>query len=221
MSLTVNRKGVKVKTSKEEYSSRAVVISTGASPKQLGAKGEQEYKNRGISYCATCDAPLFSGKKVAVIGGGNHALYAAIQLEGICSQVYVLTGEEKLTGSQKLIDKIKKSPKVDIVTKAQILEIKGKELVNGLVYKQADKVQNIEVEGVFINIGYQPQTGFVQNMVELNAKGEIIVDIKNRTSREGIFAAGDCTNYPYKQIITAAGQGASAVLSAYEYLNNL
>ncbi|MDZ7838601.1 MAG: FAD-dependent oxidoreductase [Actinomycetota bacterium] len=160
-------------------------------------------------------------KKVAVIGGGNHALYTAIQLQSIASHVYVLNSEEELSGKPKLIEKIKESSKTTIINQAQIIEITGKDLVQGLRYRQKKNSRSLSLEGVFINIGYQPQTDFVKKLVNLNDNGEIIINAKNGTSREGVFAAGDCTSYPYKQIIIAAGQGASAVLSSYEYLNNL
>jgi len=221
ISIVPGQQGFKVKTSPDTYESKSVIVSTGTSPKQLGVKGEKEYRNRGISYCATCDAPLFSGKKVAVIGGGNHALYTAIQLESIASHIYVLNSEKQLSGKPKLIEKIKDSNKTTIINQAQIIEITGKDLVQGLRYQQGANSRSLSLEGIFISIGYRPQTDFVKELVKLNENGEIVVDTKNSTSREGVFAAGDCTNYPYKQIIIAAGQGASAVLSSYEYLNNL
>jgi len=213
--------GFKVGTAAGCYSLKAAIIATGTSPKRLNVGGEQEYRNRGISYCATCDGPLFKDKRVAVIGGGNHALYSAIQLESIGSHMYILNPEPQLSGKQKLIDKLEKSKKATIVNNAQVLEITGEQMVNGLRYRQDGDSRLLKLEGIFIDIGYEPQTGFLKGLVDLNRKGEIIIDGQNRTSMDGIFAAGDCTNYPYKQIVVAAGQGASAALSAYKYITNL
>ncbi|MFO7929704.1 MAG: FAD-dependent oxidoreductase [Candidatus Humimicrobiaceae bacterium] len=204
----------------KSFGSRAVIISTGTKPKALNIKGEKEYKNKGISYCATCDAPLFSGKTVAVIGSGNHALYSAVQLLEIAKKLYVLSPQGKLKGKQVLVDKVKGDKKAEIIEGAEILEITGKQLVSGLKYKAGGKTDKIDVQGIFINIGYEPQTGFLGSLVDLNHNKEIIIDRFNNTSLKGAFAAGDCTNYPYKQIIVAAGQGASATLSAYQYLSN-
>jgi len=126
-----------------------------------------------------------------------------------------------LSGKQKLINKLEKSKKATIVNNAQVLEITGEQMVNGLRYRQNGDSRLLKLEGIFIDIGYEPQTGFLKGLVDLNRKGEIIIDRQNRTSMDGIFAAGDCTNYPYKQIVVAAGQGASAALSAYKYITNL
>ncbi|MGM0365916.1 MAG: NAD(P)/FAD-dependent oxidoreductase [Actinomycetota bacterium] len=221
VAVTSEEEGFKVATAGASYKVKSAIIASGTSPKKLNVAGEQEYRNRGISYCVTCDGPLFRERKVAVIGAGNHALYSAIQLESIASHVYVLNPETKLGGKQKLIEELEQSSRVTIINKARVLEITGDQLVNGLRYKQNSHARRLKVEGVFINIGYEPQTEFLKGLVDLNRQGEIIIDWQNRTSTKGIFAAGDCTNYPYKQIIVAAGQGASATLSAYKYLKGL
>ncbi len=213
--------GYKISTPEASYKAAAAIIATGTSPKKLNIAGEEEYRNKGISYCVTCDGPLFKDREVAVIGGGNHALYSAIQMEGIASHVYILNSEKKLQGKGKLVEKLQKSNKATIINNAKILEIKGDQLVNSIKYSQNSRFHTLGIGGIFINIGYEPQTGFLKGLTDLNQKGEIIIDWSNSTSRKGIFAAGDCTNYPHKQIIVAAGQGASATLGAYQYISSL
>ncbi len=219
--LAFEKKGLKISTTGSSYLADSAIIATGTSPKKLDVPGEEEYRNRGISYCVTCDGPLFKGMDVAVIGGGNHALYSAISLQSIASHVYILNPEPHMGGKDELVQRLLESKKVTILDKVDIVEIKGGQLANAIIYKQNSSAGTLKIKGIFISIGYEPQTVFLKGLLDLNHKGEIMVDRQNMTSREGVFAAGDCTDYPFKQIIVAAGQGASATLSAYNYIKGL
>jgi len=194
---------------------KTVIISTGASWRKLGVPGEAEYANKGVAYCPHCDGPLFKGKNVAVIGGGNSGVEAAIDLAGIVGHVTVLQYGPKLTADAVLVKKLESLPNVAIITDAKTDEIYGVDKVTGIRYN-GDK--NVEVEGVFIQIGLVPNTDWLKGSVELTQWGEVVIDHHNATNISGVFAAGDCTNIPYKQIIIAMGEGSNASLSAFDYL---
>src|SRR5690625_5291118 len=200
--------------------SKAVVISTGASWRKVGVPGEEEYRNKGVAYCPHCDGPLFEGKRVAVIGGGNSGIEAAIDLAGIVEHVTVLEFEEEIKADSVLQDRVNELPNVTIITNAQTTEITGEETVNGISYiDRASKGEHhIELEGVFVQIGLVPNTNWLGDSVERNKFGEIIVDSRGATNVPGVFAAGDCTDVAYKQIIISMGAGATASLSAFDYL---
>lgn len=210
-----------IKTKNNGYKSKAVIIATGAKPKMLGISGEEEFRNRGVTYCATCDAPLFAGRDVAVIGGGNSALWAALQLTGYANRIYIINERSKLEADAKLIDRVTGSPLIEIFNDSRITAIEGEGFVHSIRFSHNGEDKKKSVQGVFINIGNTPAIDTVKGLVKVNLKGEIEVDIKNKTNIPGLFAAGDCTSYPYKQIIVAAGQGAAAALSAYEYLGSI
>ncbi|MFN4005378.1 MAG: alkyl hydroperoxide reductase subunit F [Hylemonella sp.] len=200
---------------------RSVILATGARWRNVNVPGEQEYKNKGVAYCPHCDGPLFKGKRVAVIGGGNSGVEAAIDLAGIVEHVTLLEFADQLKADAVLVSKLKSLPNVDIHLNAQTTEITGDgSKVNGLRYK--DRVsgaeQLIPLQGVFVQIGLVPNTEWLKGTVELNRFGEIVVDVKGHTNVPGVFAAGDCTTVPYKQIVIAAGEGAKAALSAFDYL---
>ena len=201
-----------------KLTSKTVIISTGARWRQLGIPGENEFKNKGVAYCPHCDGPLFKGKHVAVIGGGNSGVEAAIDLAGIVGKVTLFEYNKNLKADQVLQNKLYSLDNVNVITNAQTTEITGDTKVNGISYidKETNTSHNIELDGVFIQIGLLPNTEFVD--VEKNQFGEIIVDNHCSTNIPGIFAAGDCTNIPYKQIIISMGQGASASLGAFDYL---
>ena len=199
-------------------SSRALIVASGARPRRLGVPGESEFSGRGVAYCATCDAPIFRGKDVAVIGGGNAALDAARQLKELAKRVFIVTINDKLEGEKILKDRVTNSPNVEVLTAARTMEIKGERTVNGIDVHKDGRTETIGVEGVFVEIGWLPSSDFI-DFVSKNDKGEIIVDIDNRTSREGVYAAGDVTSVSKKQIIIASGAGASAALNAIEYLS--
>ncbi|MEY4419752.1 MAG: Alkyl hydroperoxide reductase subunit [Pseudomonadota bacterium] len=200
---------------------KSVIVSTGARWRNVNVPGEAEYKNKGVAYCPHCDGPLFKGKRVAVIGGGNSGVEAAIDLAGIVQHVTLVEFADALKADAVLVDKLKSLPNVTIHVNAQTTEITGDSgKVNGLSYKDraTETVHHVELEGVFVQIGLVPNTEFLKGTVELSKFGEIVVDAKGHTSVPGVFAAGDATTVPYKQIIIAAGEGAKAALSAFDYL---
>jgi NADH-dependent peroxiredoxin subunit F len=196
-----------------------VIVAAGRSPKTLKAKGEAEFKNRGVTYCATCDGPLFAGKDVAVVGGGNSALDAAMQLMPIAARIYMIDIADHIIGDPVMLEKVKSSPKVEILSKTEVKEITGDKFVNAVkVVVRKSEERTIPVEGVFIEIGSMPSKDPACS-VKLNEKGEMIVNERCETSVPGLFAAGDITSVPEKQIIVAAGQGCVACLSAFRYLS--
>ena len=199
---------------------RALILSTGARWREMGVPGEKEFRAKGVAYCPHCDGPLFKGKRVAVIGGGNSGAEAAIDLAGVVSHVTLIEFGNTLRADAVLQTKLRSLPNVNIITSAQTTEVSGTDTVNGLIYKDraSEKVHRIELEGVFVQIGLVPNTDFVKDTVERTKFGEIVIDTRGTTSVPGIFAAGDCTTVPYKQIIIAMGEGAKASLSAFDYL---
>jgi alkyl hydroperoxide reductase subunit F len=200
---------------------KSVILSTGARWRNVNVPGEAEYKNKGVAYCPHCDGPLFKGKRVAVIGGGNSGVEAAIDLAGIVEHVTLVEFADALKADAVLVNKLKSLPNVTIHTNAQTTEITGDgSKVNGLSFKDraSGAEHNVPLEGVFVQIGLVPNTEFLKGTVELSKFGEIVVDAKGHTTVPGVFAAGDCTTVPYKQIIIAAGEGSKAALSAFDYL---
>jgi alkyl hydroperoxide reductase subunit F len=200
---------------------KSVILSTGARWRNVNVPGEAEYKNKGVAYCPHCDGPLFKGKRVAVIGGGNSGVEAAIDLAGIVEHVTLIEFLDQLKADAVLVNKLKSLPNVTIQVNAQTTEITGDgSKVNGLGYKDraTETVHHVELEGVFVQIGLVPNTEFLKGTIELSKFGEIVVDAKGHTNVPGVFAAGDCTTVPYKQIVIAAGEGAKAALSAFDYL---
>ena len=200
---------------------KTVILSTGARWRNVNVPGEAEYKNKGVAYCPHCDGPLFKGKRVSVIGGGNSGVEAAIDLAGVVAHVTLIEFADQLKADAVLVNKLKSLPNVTIHTNAQTTEITGADgKVNGLKYK--DRATNVEhtvqLEGVFVQIGLVPNTEWLKGTVELSRFGEIIVDAHGRTNIPGVFAAGDCTTVPYKQIVIAAGEGSKAALSAFDHL---
>ena len=202
-------------------SARSVILSTGARWRNVNVPGEAEYRNKGVAYCPHCDGPLFKGKRVAVIGGGNSGVEAAIDLAGIVEHVTLVEFADALKADAVLVSKLKSLPNVDIHVNAQTTEITGADgKVNGLSYKDrvSGKLHHVELEGVFVQIGLVPNTEFLKGTVTLSRFGEIEVDAKGHTNVPGVLAAGDCTTVPYKQIVIAAGAGSTAALSAFDYL---
>jgi NADH-dependent peroxiredoxin subunit F len=200
---------------------RSVVVTTGARWRNIGVPGEREYRNKGVAYCPHCDGPLFKGKRVAVIGGGNSGVEAAIDLAGIVAHVTLIEFDAKLRADAVLQRKLATLPNVTTLVNAQTTGITGDgQRVNGLVYKDrvSGEEQTVALEGVFVQIGLVPNTEWLKGTVELSRHGEIIVDAKGQTSLPGVFAAGDATTTPFKQIIIAAGDGAKAALGAFDYL---
>ncbi len=201
--------------------SKTVILSTGARWRNVNVPGEAEYKNKGVAYCPHCDGPLFKGKRTAVIGGGNSGIEAAIDLAGLVAHVTVIEFADQLKADAVLVNKLKSLSNVTIHTNAQTTEITGADgKVNGLKYKdRATQVEHlVPLEGVFVQIGLVPNTEWLKGTVELSKFGEIVVDAHGRTNIPGVFAAGDCTTVPFKQIVIAAGDGAKAALSAFDHL---
>ncbi|ODS61732.1 MAG: alkyl hydroperoxide reductase subunit F [Arenimonas sp. SCN 70-307] len=201
--------------------SRSVILSPGARWRQMGVPGEDAYRNKGVAYCPHCDGPLFRGKRVAVVGGGNSGVEAAIDLAGIVAHVTLVEYDVKLRADEVLQRKLRSLPNVDIVLNARTTEVLGDgRKVTGLVLRDraSDASRQLELEGVFVQIGLLPNTEWLRDVVELSARGEIVVDAHGRTSVPGVFAAGDATTVPYKQIVIAMGAGATASLAAFDYL---
>ena len=201
--------------------SRSIILSTGARWRNVNVPGEDQYRNKGVAYCPHCDGPLFKGKRVSVIGGGNSGVEAAIDLAGIVQHVTLVEFADQLKADAVLVNKLKSLPNVTIHVNAQTTEITGDgQKVNGLSYKDraTGEVHHVPLEGVFVQIGLVPNTEWLKGTLELSRFGEIVVDAKGHTSAPGVFAAGDCTTVPYKQIVIAAGEGAKAALSAFDHL---
>lgn len=231
-----------ISTNKGAYEAKTVIVASGKRTKELGVPGEKEFKNKGLSYCATCDGPLFAGKDVAVIGGGNTALDAVLQLIKIAKRIYLLNITEQLTGDAIMQEKVRQNEKVTIFNSTQVTEILGDaqcsktgrnssacrsdniktddfrhKMVSAIKIKKLQKEEALSVQGVFVEIGLIPNSEFAKEL-EKNERGEIEIDCSTRTNMPGIFAAGDVTDVPEKQIIIAAGEGAKASLSAFRYL---
>ena len=201
--------------------SRSVILATGARWRNVNVPGEQEYKNKGVAYCPHCDGPLFKGKKVAVIGGGNSGVEAAIDLAGLVEHVTLIEFADQLKADAVLVAKLKSLPNVTIHTNAQTTEITGDgQKVNGLRYKDraTGTEHSVDLAGVFVQIGLVPNTEWLKGSIELSKYGEIVIDDKCATNLPGVFGAGDVTTVPFKQIVIAAGEGSKAALSAFDYL---
>ena len=200
--------------------SKTVILSTGARWRNVGVPGEAEFKNKGVAYCPHCDGPLFDGKDVAVIGGGNSGIEAAIDLAGIVKHVTVLEFMPELKADSVLQERLNSLPNVTVLKNVQTKEITGTDKVNGITYIERDTgaEKHIELAGVFVQIGLVPNTDWLEGTVERNRMGEIIVDNRGATNIPGVFAAGDCTTNPYKQIVISMGSGATAALGAFDHL---
>ncbi|WP_430111807.1 alkyl hydroperoxide reductase subunit F [Paenibacillus sp. B1-33] len=200
--------------------SKTVIVSTGARWRNIGVPGEAEFKNKGVAYCPHCDGPLFTGKDVAVVGGGNSGIEAAIDLAGIVRHVTVLEFAPELKADAVLQDRLYSLPNVTVLKNVQTSEITGTDKVDGISYidRATGETKHVELQGVFVQIGLVPNTDWLADTVERTRMGEIVVDSHGATNIPGVFAAGDCTNSPYKQIIISMGSGATAALGAFDYL---
>jgi thioredoxin reductase (NADPH) len=229
ISIIEARKGdFKIKTNNDnkEYSAYAIILAFGKTPRDLNVKGEKELNGRGVSYCAVCDGPFFKNKKVAIVGVGDPALEAAIYLKGLASQLYIIHRSDKPEGSEESIDLLQNKDnnnKVSFIPNSTVKSINGTSKVESLIlYDSKSKSESkLDVDGIFVEMGYVARTDIVKDLVELNRSKEIIIDKYCATTTEGVFAAGDVTDVPYKQAIISAGQGAIAALSAYNYLQRL
>jgi alkyl hydroperoxide reductase subunit F len=209
----------RVKTEASEYLGKTVIVATGTRPRELNVPGETQFKNRGITYCSTCDGPLFESMDVAVIGGGNSALESALQLMKIATTVRVITHGPKIKADQAYLQRAEESGKVEIITDTDILEVLGDKVVNGIkIQRKGKNPELLRVQGVFVEIGSVPNSQII-DFAQKNQSGEIMVNPKCETNILGLFAAGDVTNVPEKQIIIAAGEGSKAALAAFKYVS--
>jgi len=220
----INRKFFVQTKSKHQFQGKAVIITSGADPRPLEVPGEKKFIGRGISYCTACDAPLFSDKTVAIIGGGNAGFEAAISLANYAKKIYILEYGPKVGADEINQERVKKTGEVEVITNAALKQIKGNQFVNSIVYqdRKTKKLNTLKVEGVFVEIGSIPATDFVKGLVDFNEKDEIKINHRNnQTKILGLFAAGDVSDVRDKQIIVASGEGAKAALSAYGYLQKI
>jgi thioredoxin reductase (NADPH) len=214
----------RVKTEKNDYLAKTIIIATGSNPKKLNIKGEEEFYHKGVSYCYVCDLPLFSKKNVAIIGGGNSSLEAGLMASKICNKVYIINKNPKFKGEKILLDELVKKENVEIIYNALTQEIYGDNFVKGIKYLDQinNQVNDLKVEGVFIHIGLKPNTNFIPDSWGIkNEYGEIVVNQLCQTNICGIFAAGDVTNLEHKQIGIAVGQGITAALEVASFLNKI
>jgi alkyl hydroperoxide reductase subunit F len=206
----------------ERYQAKAVIIASGKRPRPLNVPGEEKFKGKGVTYCAICDGPIFAGQKVAVIGGGNSALEAADDMSRIAEHVYVVS-VTPFTGDKVLIEKVQGASNVTAFLEHEVVSISGETLVNGIEIRdiKTRKQKKLDVGGIFVEIGLLPNSDLVKGLTALNEQGEIVVNCRNETDVPGLFAAGDVTNVPEKQIVISAGEGAKAALQAHKYLQRL
>ncbi|MBU4331954.1 thioredoxin-disulfide reductase [Patescibacteria group bacterium] len=211
-----------VKTHKTNHKTKTVILAFGLIPRKLGVPGEKKFTGKGVVYCATCDGPLFRNKIVAVAGGGNSGLDAADFLAGIAKQVYLIHRRDKFRAEAVLQKKIQRAKNVKIILNSAIKKINGKDKVESIIVAETKKgsSQEIKVDGVFVEIGYEAKTDWLEGLIKLNEKNEIVTDENCQTNVPGIFAAGDVTDAPYKQIVISAGEGAKAALQAYGYIQH-
>lgn len=209
-----------IKGIKGEYAGRAIILAFGKTPREINVTGEQEFKGKGVSYCAICDAAFFKGKPAAVVGEGEPGIEAIELLSNYANLAYYITSSSYLAGKEEIVKNVLNKPNVKIFTSSKVLEIRGNSKVEEIMIKKGDEIISLRVDGVIIEMGYVLKTEFLKGFVELNEKGEIVVDELGRTSREGVFAAGDVTQTPYKQAVVAAAEGVKAALSAYNYIRS-
>ncbi|MDF2635516.1 MAG: Thioredoxin-disulfide reductase [Pelosinus sp.] len=219
--LIVNEDGTfVVKTDQNEYQSKTVILATGKRPRGLDIPGEKEFTGRGVSYCATCDGPFFDSKEVAVIGGGNSAVQAALEMSKIANTVYLVVRNDHYIAEPIILEKMKLVTNIIEMIGYESEGIYGNEVVEKITIREiaTGKIQDLTVDGVFVEIGLEPNSEYVEDIVRMNTKKELMVDCRSRTSIPGIYAAGDITDGPDKQIVIAAGDGAKSALMAYDYL---
>lgn len=207
--------------SQKTYESISVIVTSGAQSRKLNVPGEEEFEGKGVSYCSLCDGPVFRDKTVAVVGGGNNGFESALFLSNYVKKAYILEYSDKANADEENQELVSKEKGIEIITNAKVLKIEGKVFVNSITYEDltSKREKTLEVNGVFVEIGYIPSTSFVGDLVELNDKREVVFDPKTMaTKTPGLFSAGDCNVSKYKQIVMASGEGAVAALSAYEYI---
>lgn len=210
-----------IKTNKAAYEAKAVIIASGSHYRELGVPGEKEFRGRGVSYCGICDGPLFKGKRVLVVGGGNSAVVTALYMSDIADEVKISHRRDAFRAEEALVKALKEKANVEILWNTEVREIKGEKLVNKAVIfnNKTNETSELPVDGVFIQVGEDPNSQLAKEAgVAINEEGYIIIDIRQRTNISGVYAAGDVTNHPVKQVGTAVGQGITAALEAYGYI---
>ncbi|MBD3246169.1 MAG: FAD-binding protein [Candidatus Omnitrophica bacterium] len=212
--------GLKLRTKKDSCRGKTVILATGSRPRKIDVPGEDRLANKGVTYCSICDGPLFSGQEIAIVGGGNSALEGVDFTHNIAKKIYVLNVGREFTAHEYLSEKITQYPNVEVIHEAETTEITGDTFVDGIVYRRKGKEHRLAVRGVIIEIGRIPNTDFLKGFLDLNEKGHIRIDCQSHTSKEGIFAAGDCASGQEFQYAIAAGQGCIALLKAARYLAN-
>jgi alkyl hydroperoxide reductase subunit F len=213
--------GFRVISNRGEYHTKSIILATGARARKLNVPGESRLANRGVSYCAICDGPLFAGKEVAVIGGGSSALEAADYLMQIAKRIYLVNIGRQFTAHEYLIDMITGQEKVKVIPDASTTAVLGEQVVEGIEYEQYGEKKKLSVQGVFVEIGRSPNTEFLQGFVELDIHNHVLIDCNTRTAVEGVFAAGDCSSIHEYQYTIAAGQGCTALLKVAKYLQGV
>jgi thioredoxin reductase (NADPH) len=222
--------GYTVKTNTKEYSAKAIILAFGRTPRSLNVPGEEKFRGKGVSYCATCDMPLFKNKTIAVVGGGNAALEAALYGSKIAKRVYLIHRRDEFRGFESFVEKVKRKENVELVLSSIVTEIKGEDSVRAIVVQdlKTNQLKELQVDGVFIEIGSEVKTDLIKNLVKLDENNQVVITNNCETFypdrneiRPGIFAAGDITSTPFKQIVTAAGEGCKAALQAYNYLHGI
>ncbi|MFA5060949.1 MAG: FAD-dependent oxidoreductase [Candidatus Pacearchaeota archaeon] len=214
----------KIKTKNKEYKTKTIILASGKKPKKLNVPGEEKFLGKGVSYCTTCEINPYKNKKVAIIGGGNSGLEAALFLTKHCKKVYVVEILDQINGEEFLKEKVKKNKKIKVITGARVKEILGNQKVHSIKYEKSNRVESLKIEGIFIEIGLITILDFAK-IIKKNQWNEIMIFRSTKTHEEnmtnipGIFAAGDCTDIPTKQIVVAAGEGAKAALAAIDYIN--
>lgn len=209
-----------VKTNKNIYTSKAVILATGATPKKAGFKNEEEYIGKGVSYCAVCDGYFYKNMKVAVVGGGDSALEEALYLSEIAKKVYLIHRRDKFKASPVTIKRVLDRPNIEILYNTTILEVTGKPFLNKAIIKQNEEIKELEVDGVFVFVGMKVNSDLVKDLCELNEKGEVKVDLNMKTSLDGLYAIGDVRENSLKQVVISAGDGATAALNVVKYIKN-
>ncbi len=212
-----------VKTDSNEYKAKALILTSGKTPRSLDVPGEKELTGKGVTYCAICDAPLFKDRIVAVIGGGNSALDATLMLSDIAKKVYLIHRRLEFRGFEAMVEKIKGKKNVELVLDSVVTEFKGDDVLKSTTVEnvKTKETKELEIDGAFIEVGFQTKTDIMKGVVDLDENNQVVINVKCETSASGIFAAGDITNVPFKQIVVAGGEGAKAGLQVYNHINNV
>ena len=213
--------GFTVQTHQKTYEAKTVILAFGKTPRNLDVPGEKEYSGKGVVYCATCDGPLFKDKTIAIVGGGNSAFTALEYMSKLAKKIYLVHRREEFKAEEVLVEKAKKDPKIEFVLDSAVQKILGNKFVEKIEIRNLkdNRVSGLEVQGVFVEIGFEVNADFVKDLIELDNYKQIVTSIKGETKTPGLFAAGDVTNYPYKQAVISAGAGAAVGLAAFDYLS--